>query len=128
LYTIQEICAHFWGKDADYNDLHSATLHAAAENPDGLSWVLLFNDANPKWDSDGIIFVKSSLDLLPPIEQPEKATINFSTAVNARSDGEAGGERGVKLLATSKPQATEKQSIKNQTHRPSTPRPSMRRL
>jgi hypothetical protein len=66
LYTIQEICACFWGKETFYSDAHSATLHAAAENPDGLSWVV-FNGANPKWGSDGIIFVKSNLNLLPEI-------------------------------------------------------------
>ncbi|KEF63813.1 uncharacterized protein A1O9_01791 [Exophiala aquamarina CBS 119918] len=43
----------------------STTLHGSATNPGVLSYVLLFQDAHPCWAQDGIIFVKSNLDLLP---------------------------------------------------------------
>lgn len=66
--TLREIHAYFW-KDEDTPDsTHNTTLHSSSENPNGLAWVLLFAGANPKWDSDGVIFVKSNLDVLPTIQ------------------------------------------------------------
>ena len=48
-----------------HEDVHT-TLHDSAAFPKKLSYVLLFKGANPRWDSDGIVFAKSSLELLPP--------------------------------------------------------------
>jgi hypothetical protein len=90
--------AYFWGKEAVYSDAQSATLHSSAKNPDGLSWVVLFNGANSKWNSDGVIFVKSNLNLLSAIHSFE-VTAGPATAVDARSNDEAGEEGGVKLPA-----------------------------
>ncbi|KAF2123126.1 hypothetical protein BDV96DRAFT_562001 [Lophiotrema nucula] len=69
LFSIKEIHAHFFNDDepiGDHGD--NSTLHASTERPHILAWVLLFKGANPKWDSDQMIFVKSNLDLLPAIE------------------------------------------------------------
>lgn len=49
--------------------IHQGTLNASAEAPGQLKYILLFNDANPRWKSDGIIFVKSSLHILPGSEK-----------------------------------------------------------
>lgn len=45
--------------------MHHSTLNSSAADRDKLRYVMLFQDANPRWNSDGIIFVKSSLHLLP---------------------------------------------------------------
>jgi hypothetical protein len=60
--------------------------------------VVLFNGANSKWNSDGVIFVKSNLNLLPAIHSTE-VTTSLATAVDARGNDEAGEEGGVKLPA-----------------------------
>ncbi|KAF2185763.1 hypothetical protein K469DRAFT_156435 [Zopfia rhizophila CBS 207.26] len=73
LLTMKEIHTYFW-KDYEgaTDSKHNTTLHASYEIPDSVSWVLLFNGANPKWESDKIIFVKSNLALLPEIKESGK--------------------------------------------------------
>lgn len=78
-----DINHYFWPnrKDTDEDQLrdqwqskkkvHQGTLNASADAPDQLKYVMLFKDANPRWNSDGIIFVKSSLHLLPGAEKFE---------------------------------------------------------
>lgn len=44
---------------------HHSTLNGSAAEPDRLKYVVLFAGANPRWASDGIIFVKSCVHLLP---------------------------------------------------------------
>lgn len=44
---------------------HHSTLNGSAAEPDRLKYVVLFAGANPRWASDGIIFVKSCIHLLP---------------------------------------------------------------
>lgn len=70
--TIREIHNYFSGSDSKCQDIHGATLNASAENPTGLSWVLLFACANTRWIEDGFIFARSSLDLLPAIILPHE--------------------------------------------------------
>lgn len=70
---------HFWPKKKQSGDeekpvamsdgLHHSTLNGSAETPNQLKYIMLFTEANPRWKSDGIIFVKSSLSLLPGIEK-----------------------------------------------------------
>ncbi|KAJ4415743.1 hypothetical protein N0V82_007173 [Gnomoniopsis sp. IMI 355080] len=54
-----DIHDYYWAPQSNENALNS----------DRLKYVMLFKDANPRWASDGIIFVKSSLELLPESEQ-----------------------------------------------------------
>ncbi len=67
VYFQKEIYQHFWpnGECEAMAVETSQTLHASAATPDNLAYVLLFRDANPRWEADGIIFTKSSLHLLP---------------------------------------------------------------
>ena len=70
LLTTTDIREHFWPTaETDErplsNETHSKTLHDAASSPGQLAYILLFHLANPRWESDRIIFTKSSLDLLP---------------------------------------------------------------
>ncbi|KAK4899687.1 hypothetical protein LTR27_002953 [Elasticomyces elasticus] len=48
------------------NELKSRTLHDSAATPGQLAYLLLFEGANPRWESDKIVFTKSGLDMLPP--------------------------------------------------------------
>lgn len=70
-----DIHDHYWAPqttDGDQNSptpfiatMHHSTLNSSALDRDKLTYVMLFKHANPRWNSDGIIFVKSSLHLLP---------------------------------------------------------------
>ena len=64
LYSLHDIQHHYWPNQTTNEDARR-TLHDSAAFPEKLSYVLLFKGANPRWDSDGIVFTKSSLDLLP---------------------------------------------------------------
>lgn len=73
-----DIHNHYWPERKDStNDrqlastdgVHHSTLNGSAEVPDQLKYIMLFHDANPRWKSNGIIFVKSSLQLLPGSER-----------------------------------------------------------
>lgn len=59
-----EIASHFWPDGGREFDGKGTTLHDSAEVPRKLAWTLLFPGANPRWESDQIVFVKSNLDLL----------------------------------------------------------------
>ncbi|KAE9974716.1 hypothetical protein EG328_003673 [Venturia inaequalis] len=65
--SIRDIQHHFWKSESDgmTGFGEHATLNNAADHKDGLAYILLFRGANPRWQSDKIIFVKSNLDLLP---------------------------------------------------------------
>ena len=66
VYSLEEIKRHFWPQDdPELTSQRSKTLHDSAITPGALAYVLLFAGANPRWEKDGIIFTKSSLDLLP---------------------------------------------------------------
>lgn len=83
--SLDEITAHFWPEDntsasedasqtvqAVRFEESSRTLHASAAEPNKLAYLILFQGANPRWDSDGIIFTKSRLDLLPTASTDSK--------------------------------------------------------
>ncbi|KAF2650708.1 hypothetical protein K491DRAFT_730753 [Lophiostoma macrostomum CBS 122681] len=73
LYSLREIHEHFWQEDDRNHDSdHNTTLHSSSENA-GLAWVLLFHGANPQWESNNVIFVKSNLHLLPNIKETNDA-------------------------------------------------------
>ena len=73
--TLDEINSYFWPipEPEDDNDNGSSpvseqkgrTLHDSAKTPGKLAFLLLYWQANPRWETDHIIFTKSSLDLLP---------------------------------------------------------------
>ncbi|KAK3665506.1 hypothetical protein LTR22_003736 [Elasticomyces elasticus] len=52
----------------------SRTLHDSAATPGQLAYLLLFEGANPRWDSDKIVFTKSALDMLPPATDGQPST------------------------------------------------------
>ncbi|KAI4962101.1 hypothetical protein J4E86_001133 [Alternaria arbusti] len=101
LYTVQEIHNYFWGEGAVTEDAHNATLHSSATNPNSLSWVLLFNGANPKWDEDGVIFVKSNLNLLTVATPHSEPKTVIAVAVPAQRLDKPGEEGGVMLPTSS---------------------------
>ncbi len=68
-YTDREIFHHFSpnhdGKLKPVTDM----LNVSEDQPDGLAFVLVYLTANPRWESNGIIFAKSSLHLLPEFRE-----------------------------------------------------------
>ncbi|OCT52364.1 hypothetical protein CLCR_10690 [Cladophialophora carrionii] len=68
LYSLREIQHYFWPEEHPEDGVgkrQSKTLHDSAATPGALAYVLLFKDANPRWETDGIVYTKSSLELLP---------------------------------------------------------------
>lgn len=125
LYTLQKIHIYFRGKDAVYEDTHSAVLHASTENPNGLSWVQLYNGANPKWNEDGVVFVKSNLDLLPVIAPPPEPKPTVGVAAPGQHLDEAGEDGGVKIPTNSEATDDEQsQNPSNETNEPAATTPS----
>ena len=89
LYSDKEIDRYFWpGEDLKAALVEkSKTLHDSASTPGVLTYVLLFNDANPRWESDGIIFTKSSLHLLPtdPADNGDGSCASPSTSATTNA-------------------------------------------
>jgi hypothetical protein len=87
LYSMREIQRYFWPQeDASSGVVNrkGKTLHDSAATPGVLAYVLLFKDANPRWETDGIIYTKSSLELLPAQSVnrgDDSATLNPGTNV-----------------------------------------------
>ncbi|KAI4615706.1 hypothetical protein J4E80_006122 [Alternaria sp. BMP 0032] len=123
LYTVQEIHNYFWGEGAVTEDAHNATLHSSATNPNGLSWVLLFNGANPKWDEDGVIFVKSNLNLLTVAKPPSEPRTVIAVAVPAQRLDEPGEDGGVMLPTISEVANEDDEGSSSGTPEPTTTEP-----
>ena len=51
------------------------TLNDSAEKPNELAYIVLYPGANPRWESDGIIFVKTSLDFLELVAAEKPPTV-----------------------------------------------------
>ena len=92
--TLADINNHFWPgiDDEGYNGPHppndggkSRTLHDSAETPGELAYIMLYWEANPLFGSDGIIWTKSSLDLLPR-EKAEQSQHETSAGSQQRRD------------------------------------------
>lgn len=66
LHSLREIQTYFWpdGDDTHPTEMQTATLNASAETPQTVSHMLLFKNANPRWEREGVIFTKSNLHLL----------------------------------------------------------------
>ncbi|KAF2089456.1 hypothetical protein K490DRAFT_63591 [Saccharata proteae CBS 121410] len=73
-YTREDIHEHYWPltDDVKLGGHQPSTLNGSAAVPDSLTYVMLFKDSNPRWRSDGIIYVKSNLELLPGGKPQEK--------------------------------------------------------
>ena len=63
-YSVDEIATHY-NNDQLGVASKASTLHSSASKPHELVYVLLFRNANPRWESDQIIFAKTNIDLLP---------------------------------------------------------------
>lgn len=124
-----EIHKHYWLHGTKMDDeqqhipindsMHYSTLNSSADDPDRLKYVMLFHDANPHWHSKGIIFVKSSLHLLPGSEKfiPQTGKENKpKEPVEKQGDKRTAGEnsgagQGEKDVDGSTTPATDKQVI-----------------
>ncbi|KAI7550167.1 hypothetical protein KC331_g3348 [Hortaea werneckii] len=86
LVSLEEVRNYFWPLDQNgerhTSDTLSRTLHDSAASPGRLAYVFLFNQANPRWESDHIIYTKSNLDLLPA-EVADKAQASSDDAAGS---------------------------------------------
>lgn len=101
-FTLEEINAHF-------GDLtHHSTLHDSAAYPDKLSYLVLYRNANPRWESDRIIFVHTNIHILPGYVAFRRAmgeigkstqVTDPSEAATTRSGGKSGHDADVSIPA-----------------------------
>ena len=63
-FSMLEIAYHFW-PDGGQSNVGGKTMHDSAATPGKLAYLFLFDGANPRWETDHIIFTKTSLHLLP---------------------------------------------------------------
>ncbi|KAK7710684.1 hypothetical protein SLS64_005587 [Diaporthe eres] len=89
-FSQADIHHHYWSSQNDESGTSAtsfgysqpSTLNSSAQALDKLKYIVLFRDANPRWHSHGIIFVKSKLDILPggekfrDVQQPEIGRID----------------------------------------------------
>ena len=63
-YSLDEI-ATYYNNDQVGVSFKASTLHYSTNRPHELVYVLLFRDANPRWEKDQIIFAKTNIHILP---------------------------------------------------------------
>ncbi|CAN8104144.1 unnamed protein product [Discula destructiva] len=80
-------------------DSHHGTINASAADPNKLECMTLFHDANPRWESDGIIFVKSNLRILPGGERFENDGQVQAFASNRAATNPAGVRQAIETGA-----------------------------
>lgn len=73
-YTVDEVHEYFRPAYVINNPASSfkpcppSTLNNSVGHEDELGYIILFPDANPRWESDCIIYAKSNMELLPGME------------------------------------------------------------
>ncbi|KAI6914279.1 hypothetical protein KC318_g692 [Hortaea werneckii] len=91
LVSLEEVRNYFWPLDENgerhASDTLSRTLHNSSTSPGRLAYVFLFNQANPRWDSDHIVYTKSNLDLLP-VELADEAQTSFDGAAGSTTSSQ----------------------------------------
>ena len=78
LYTVEEVHDFYIPTGADKNHKEGfnlwprSTLNNSIDLPQGLTYVMLFPRANPKWDGEALLYAKSNLNLLPGFEEVKR--------------------------------------------------------
>lgn len=120
-FTLDEIHNFYVPRDDSedfsnsFNSCSRSSLNNSVGIPNGLAYVLLFPNANPKWDSDCLIYAKSNLWLLPGFDGVVARGWNGSSKHRARNPTnrtEADGEHPMDEIATNSPVDQTKSSIK----------------
>ena len=118
--SLDDIHAHFWPVTAATEDPTRSTsrpaslkgtLNASAKDPTLIAYVILYHNANPRWASDGIIFTKSNLELLPPATAADQPGVSGEKDREEDANGGA-GEHEV-------PDAGASQSLESSDEKPS---------
>lgn len=143
-YTLDEVHDHYRPKavlddpDHGFTPCPASSLNNSVDIPDGLAYVMLFPYANPKWDSDSVIYAKSNLELLPGLDglisrgwTDGGASSNHphsrheKSSSNPTSSPEASSEAATSLMDISEPTSIEPTQVQPQPTSPSTnpPRP-----
>lgn len=89
-HSLREIEQYYWPsiEETTMNKTND-TLHASAQNPETLSYALLFQGAHPRWKDEGILFAKSNLNLL----SVELNLLSVELAENLTSSSNNNGSR-----------------------------------
>ncbi|KAI1854336.1 hypothetical protein JX265_012505 [Neoarthrinium moseri] len=92
VFHARDITQHFWSKPGSEGDegesfdrIKSSTFHSSVAQPDKLSYMLLFTGANPRWASDGIVFAKTALGLLPEYATQKEKRGPWDTPVRRKN-------------------------------------------
>lgn len=80
LHTLEEINHHYG------STLIHSTLHDSASDPGELGFVILFRNANPRWQSDRIIFAHTNIHILPGYSDFKHLLLNEETDRKDKDD------------------------------------------
>lgn len=69
---------------------HTATLHSSESNPSGLNHIIMFENAHPQFADQGIIYVKTNLEILPK-KVAGASDLGPSSGVEGDGQGDGGG-------------------------------------
>ena len=81
-YSVDEIAAHYSNGQFGV-DFKASTLHSSNTKPYELVYILLFRNANPRWESDQIIFAKTNIDILPGYSAFKSSTDGQNSTLQA---------------------------------------------
>lgn len=120
LPRAEDVHEHYWplepvaDKDPPYIPVRS-TLNSSASALDKLKYVMLFTDANPRWQAEHIIYVKTKLHMLPGSDKFAKAATR--NELHAKSDDKA-IESGSEEQQQPAPSTPEPTGASDSTHIP----------
>jgi len=91
--TVEDIHRHYWPGGRNVSPRQQVnTLNPSEAHPDQLSFIAIFMDGHPRWESDGLIFTKTDLHLLPEYIDKvatRKAEMKLAKAMHAKHDESA---------------------------------------
>ena len=94
-HSMDEIAAHYNDDQLRLN-LKASTFRCSATKPRELVYILLFQGANPRWESDQIIFAKTNIHILPGYSV-------FKTSMNGENTTDQAEGAAETMTAVEKP-------------------------
>ncbi|KAI0805428.1 hypothetical protein GGR55DRAFT_274733, partial [Xylaria sp. FL0064] len=86
LHFEYDIDDYFWGGKGESKGSRGTTFRNSKDHVEGLSYVLLFFGANPRWPHDRLVFAKSNLALLPEYASKKAENSEWETENKACKD------------------------------------------
>ncbi|KAF4542209.1 30s ribosomal protein s16 [Lasiodiplodia theobromae] len=122
LPRAEDVHDHYWppveleAGEGMRSTVHS-TLNSSTSEPDRLKYIMLFKEANPRWEADHLIYVKTNLHYLPGSERFVNASVSSEQpAGNGELNGKTDDHSSKKPLQPEAPSSAHQPS--GSTHTP----------